>query len=184
MYGSTKLEAEKLFERAYEEFGLDFCTFRLSTVYGPSDPCTMKFNIFPNLFALNACKHKEIQLYGGDKWRPLVYITDLVHAFILAAQAPKCKVAGETFNVGGNSENYTIRQVAEIIAEEVPGTKVVEKPLPPDPRSYKVNFDKIEKLLGFTPSTSLREGARELRDLINKGIYDEIPAVAKLVVKH
>lgn len=181
LYGSTKLEAEKLFEKAHEEFGLDYCTFRLSTVYGPSDSYSMKFNIFPNLFVLNACKLQNIMVFGGDKWRPLIFLTDLVQAFLKAAKASKHKVAGETFNLGGNSENYTIREVADTVAKEVPGTKVEEKMLPPDRRSYKVNFDKIESILDFTPSTTLHEGVRELRDLINKGIYNELPPVAKLL---
>ena len=173
LYGSTKLEAERLFQKAHEENGLNFCTLRLGTVYGPSDPSAMKFNIFPNLFVLNACRTKTIRLYGGDKWRPLLYTKDIARAFMLAARAPKCGVSGETFNVGGNFENYTIRQVAEIAAEEVHGTKIVEEPLPPDPRSYKVNFDKIQKVLGFKPLHALRKGVRELRDLIEKGIYND-----------
>jgi len=173
LYGSTKLEAERLFQKAHEESGLDFCTFRLGTVYGPSDPCAMKFNIFPNLFVLNAYRTKTIRLYGGDKWRPLLNTQDVARAFMLASEAPKLRVSGETFNVGGNFENYTIRRVAEIVAEEVHGTKIVEEPLPPDPRSYKVNFDKIQKVLGFKPLHTLRNGVRELRDLIDKGIYNE-----------
>jgi len=172
-YGLTKLEAERLFRQSHEQNGLDVCIFRLGTVYGPSAPPVMRFNIFANLFVLSACRTKTIRLYGGDKWRPLLFIKDIARAFILAAEAPSCRVSGETFNVGGNFENYTIRQVAEIVAEEVHGTKIVEEQLSPDPRSYKVSFDRIHGVLGYEPLYTLGKGVRELRDLIDSGIYHE-----------
>jgi len=173
VYGKTKLDAERLLLQAHRENGLNASMLRLSTVYGSSLPDSMQFNVFVNLFVLNACKMKMIKLFGGDKWRPLLHVRDVADAFVATGEASLSKVSGEVFNVGCNTENYTIRQVAEIIAREVSGTEIVEEPLSPDPRSYRVNFDKIKNTLFFNPCFDLQKGVCELRDLIFDGTYDE-----------
>lgn len=171
VYGTTKLKAEHLLKKAHQENGLDTCILRLSTVYGPSSPLSMQFGIFANLFVLNACTTGCIKVYGGDSWRPLLFIKDVAEVFRTVTTAPSSTFSGETFNVGCDSENYTIRQVAEIVANEVPGTRIIEEPRPPDPRSYKVTFEKIQRVVGFKPQYTLRAGVQELRDSINKGVY-------------
>lgn len=167
LYGVTKLEAERLFQKAHRETGFDIRILRLATVYGPSP--SMHFNIFPNLFVLNACTKKAIRIYGADAWRPLLYTKDAARAFVMAGERTSQGFSGETFNVGDNNENYRIRQVAQIVAEEIPGTKIVEESKAADPRSYKVNFDKVQDALGFKPEYRFRKGVQELRDLINSG---------------
>ena len=173
-YGKTKLDAEQLLMDACTENGLGVTIFRLSTIYGGSLPSAMHFKIFVNLFVLHAYKAKLIKVFGGANWRPLLYVGDVAKAFLNAGAASRNKVSGEIFNLGCNTENYTIRQVADIVAEEVPGTEVVDVPTLSSPSSYRVSFDKIENILQFKPDFNLHKGVRELHDLIISGHYGQL----------
>ena len=53
----------------------------------------------------------------GTPWRPLVHIEDISRAALAVLEAPRELVHDEAFNVGSTAENYTIREVAEIVAE-------------------------------------------------------------------
>jgi hypothetical protein len=73
-------------------------------------------------------------------------------------------VHNQAFNVGRTTENYRIREVAEIVAEIVPGCAVsFAAGASPDTRNYRVNFAKAEtRLPGFVPRWTVRDGVREL----------------------
>jgi hypothetical protein len=70
-------------------------------------------------------------------------------------------------NVGGNTENYKISWVGDIVQEVVPGV-AVETLARDDDRSYKVNFDKIRQL-GFVPLLTVKEGVREVVQAFETG---------------
>jgi nucleoside-diphosphate-sugar epimerase len=106
----------------------------------------------------------------GTPWRPIVHIRDIVAAVIAALEAPRETVHNQTFNVGRNDENYRVRELAEIVAEIVPGCRVEYAPGGgPDLRCYRVNFDKIGRVLpSFCPEWTARKGAQELYDAYRK----------------
>ena len=60
----------------------------------------------------------------GTPWRPLVHVGDVAAAFLAVLEAPRDLVHDEAFNVGRTEENYRVRQVAEIVADAVPGSRV------------------------------------------------------------
>jgi nucleoside-diphosphate-sugar epimerase len=100
----------------------------------------------------------------GSPWRPLVHIRDIAAAFIAVLEAPRDVVHNESFNVGRTEENYRIREVADMVLEVVPGSKVgYAADGGPDLRCYRVNCDKIAHLLpAFHPSWTVRDGVEEL----------------------
>ena len=59
----------------------------------------------------------------GTPWRPLVHVEDISAAFLAVLDAPRELVHDEAFNVGASSENYRIRDLAEIVEEVVPGAQ-------------------------------------------------------------
>jgi nucleoside-diphosphate-sugar epimerase len=87
------------------------------------------------------------------------------------------KVSGKIYNVGDNTQNFTIKKVANVVAEEIPGTTIVEEDRSPNQRSYKVNFDKISEELNFKAQFDLRKGIRELSTLIKNGAYGNMPLI-------
>jgi hypothetical protein len=66
--------------------------------------------------------------------------------------------------VGLSSENYRIRELAEIVRDVVPGSDIEYAPDGgPDPRCYRADFGKITRLLpDFKPEWDARRGAAEL----------------------
>ena len=74
------------------------------------------------------------------------------------------KVFNEAFNVGSTSQNYRIREIAEIVADVVPGCQLAfATDAGPDTRCYRVSFDKINKTLpDFKPQWDARKGAEQL----------------------
>ena len=129
----------------------DFCvTFlRNATAYGPSP--RMRFDIVLNDLSALAWTTKKIAMVSdGSPWRPIVHIEDIIEAVRCTLEAPAAAVNGEIFNVGATSENYRIREIADIVAQAFPGCEVSAGPPSGDNRSYRVNFDKIaSKLPGF-----------------------------------
>jgi len=104
----------------------------------------------------------------GSSWRPIVHIRDIAAAFIAVLKAPRELVHNEAFNVGATQENYRIRELAEIVAETVPGCHLqFASDASPDKRCYRVNCDKIVRVLGYRPEWTARAGARELYEAYN-----------------
>jgi nucleoside-diphosphate-sugar epimerase len=100
----------------------------------------------------------------GIPWRPIVHIEDILPAFIAAIEVPANDVWNEAFNVGQTIHNYRIRDLAEIVAQVVPGCRIeIAADAGPDKRSYRVSFEKIRrKLPAFTPRWEARKGAQQL----------------------
>ena len=95
-----------------------------------------------------------------------MHIRDIVAAVVAVLDAPPQLIHNETFNVGRNDENYRIRELADMVAEIVPGCRVEYAPDGgPDLRCYRVNFDKINRMLpAFRPQWTARKGVQELYD--------------------
>jgi len=150
--------------------GNDFCvTFlRNATAFGPSPH--MRFDIVINdLCALAWTGGRIAMTSDGSPWRPVVHIEDICEAIRCTLEAPAAAVNGETFNVGRNSENYRIRELALQVAEVFEGCEVTAGPATLDNRSYRVSFDKIASgLPGFECRWSARAGIEELLALFRR----------------
>ena len=84
----------------------------------------------------------------GTPWRPLVHVRDITRAFLAVLDAPRELVHDEAFNVGASSENYQIREIAEMIEKLVPDARVsFAEGGGPDKRSYQVDCSKIRLVL-------------------------------------
>jgi nucleoside-diphosphate-sugar epimerase len=100
----------------------------------------------------------------GMPWRPLVHIEDISRAFTAVLEAPRELVHNESFNVGQTTENYRVKEIAQMVAEVVPNARVTYAgDASPDTRNYRVNCDKIRKILpSFAPQWSVRAGVEEV----------------------
>lgn len=136
---------------------------RNATAFGASP--RMRFDLVVNNLTGIAWTKKEIKMDSdGTPWRPLVHILDISKAALCAIEAPKEAVKGEVFNVGSNSENYQVKDVADIIAEVIPGCSTSFGTRAGDKRDYKVNFDKIStKLPGFSCDYTVKRGVEDLK---------------------
>jgi nucleoside-diphosphate-sugar epimerase len=150
--------------------GADFTPvlLRNATAFGPSP--RMRFDIVINDLCALAWTSKRIAMTSdGSPWRPVVHVLDICEAIYRCLLAPEEAVRGKIFNVGQNSENYRVRELAQIVAEEFPGCTLSMGPAGHDNRSYRVNFERIHRELpGFRCAYTARDGARELRELFER----------------
>lgn len=160
-YGVCKhLTENSLWELRDENFHP--VALRNATAFGASP--RQRFDIVVNnLSGLAYTTGKISMLSDGSPWRPLVHALDIAKAIKLALEAPVEKISGEVFNVGSNENNYTVREIAEIVAEVFTGCELEFGDPDLDNRSYKVDFTKIHEVLGFTADWNVRAGAEQLK---------------------
>ena len=163
-YGISKIRAEKAIS-ALADSNFSPIFMRSSTAYGVSP--MLRFDLVLNNLVAWAYTRKIVLLKSaGTSWRPIVHIEDISRAFIAALNAPRDVIHNEVFNVGQTTENYIVREIAEIARDTVPGSKIeYAKDAETDKRSYKVDFSKITSALPeFKPQWTARLGAKQLYD--------------------
>jgi Nucleoside-diphosphate-sugar epimerases len=144
---------------------------RFATVYGYSP--RMRFDLAINGMVRGFFKNGKIPiLRDGTQYRPFVHIMDVCKAIHLAMEADDEKVNGEVFNVGSNEQNIQIFELAQRVANAIGVEFNYEWYGLPDYRSYRVNFDKIKKVLNFYPEYTIEDGAKEIYEALKSGKLD------------
>jgi nucleoside-diphosphate-sugar epimerase len=110
----------------------------------------------------------------GSPLRPLVHIDDICQAIVCALEAPREDVCGEAFNVGDETQNYAVRDIATIVSETFAGCKLSFGAAGADDRSYRVSFEKIkERMPRFRCRWDARSGALQLKSVFERIQLDE-----------
>lgn len=163
LYAKTKIASEKVLERMKTK---DFqpTILRFATLFGLSP--RPRFDLVVNILAAKAAALKEINVFGGNQWRPFVHVSDISKAIIATLESPIHKVGGEIFNIGSNTENHKIIDVGNMVAELVPGTKINVDHSMEDERNYNVCFDKFNKALKTSLDVSVKDGILEIAEAI------------------
>ncbi len=162
---------------------------RNATAYGASP--RQRFDIVLNNLAGFAYTIGEIRMTSdGSPWRPITHIEDICEAMLCALRADREAVAGESFNVGADSENYRIREIAEIVARTFPGCELTIGDSGGDTRSYRVSFAKIRAHMPeFETRWTAERGARQLRAVferigLTREMFEAEPFTRLKEIKH
>ncbi len=167
-YARAKVAAEQdLSAMSDDRFSVTI--LRSATAFGWSP--RIRFDLVLNNLTAHAMTSGRIYMKSdGTPWRAIVHIEDISRAFTAVAEAPRELVHGEAFNVGTTSENYRVRQIADIVAQTVPASRIEYAPdAKPDPRCYRVNCDKLPRVLkSYRPIWTAEMGARQVHEMIKK----------------
>ncbi len=172
-YAQSKIDAEKnLKDLASNDFKIT--CLRFSTACGFSS--RLRLDLVLNDFVASAVINKEINILSdGSPWRPLIHVKDMARAIEWAMiRDTSFDTNFLAINVGDKEWNYQIKDLAYAIANVISGVKInINKTATPDTRSYKVNFDLLEKLAPkHKPQISLENAIKDIHD----GIMNYIKA--------
>ncbi|MEU5217238.1 SDR family oxidoreductase [Streptomyces sp. NPDC020807] len=138
---------------------------RNATAFGYS-PRLRADIVLNNLVGHALLSGEVLVLSDGTPWRPLVHAADIARAFTAALTAPREAVHDRAFNIGSETNNVTVAEIAEQVAEAVDGAKVnITGENGADPRSYRVDFSRFrEAIPGFDCEWTVKRGALELAE--------------------
>ncbi len=163
VYARSKVEAERaLSALATADFSPTF--LRNGTVYGLSS--RMRFDTVLNDLVGAAVTEGRVVVQGdGTPWRPVVHVEDVARAFAAVIEAPREAVHNQAFNVGADTLNIQVGDLATVVARVVPECQLEVAGSPAaDRRSYRADFSKFGRTFPSVVFRSPASGARDLYD--------------------
>ncbi len=183
-YGCSKGSADQYVIDYARTYGLPAVVFRMSCIYGPHQFGTEDQGWVAH-FLIRALRGQAITLYGdGKQVRDILFVEDLVDAFLLA-QANMDRLTGQAFNIGGGPENtVSLLELLELIRDLNGRTPRISQDAwrPGDQRYYVSDIGKFRAATGWSPQVSVRRGVRRLWDWLAQrdGSPSALPAPAQV----
>lgn len=173
LYAETKIQAEQALLEEARGSSTSVTVLRLSTLFGLAP--RMRFDLVVNKFTLLGQTTGRLTVFGPESWRPYLHVADAAGAISAVLSAPKERIAQQVFNVG--SENHQTKDIAEFIRSYYQGVDVDTIAGGPDPRDYRVSFDRLHKGVGFEPSRTVVGGIHEMAMALGSGLLHRGPYV-------
>jgi len=179
LYAHTKINVEKALMTKFPK--LPCTVLRFATIYGLA--CRVRFDLLVHEFIRDAWNDKSVEIYGPEGWRPFLHVDDAARAVVMVCEQASTIPPKEVYNVGANDQNFQKETLGKLIQARLQcELKLNHKAV--DKRSYKVNFGKIEKHLGFkaihSPEVSIDQICTGLESgLITADQLEESVNVAK-----
>ena len=167
-YPESKRAAESLLISYFGQYGVPVYIARIAHTYGPGMNVNNDGRVMSDLIG-NALQGEDIVLKSnGEALRAFCYVSDTVSACMYIILKGK---SGEAYNLSNETEEISIKNLAEIISSQV-GTNVILEDSQ-TPNAYcnyvRVGLDtsKLEEL-GWTPQVSLGDGIKRTINYDNK----------------
>src|ERR1041385_5179689 len=170
-YGCSKGAADQYVTDYARTYRIPALVFRMSCIYGPHQYGNEDQGWVAH-FVIRSISQKPITIYGdGMQVRDILFIDDLVDAFLLAQQHMK-RLAGNAFNIGGGPTNsISLLELLDLLAEFNGGDVSIcfEDWRAADQRYYVADTSKFSRLTGWAPRVPVHEGVRGLYEWIRPG---------------
>ena len=114
-----------------------------------------RFDLVLNTFAGQIANKKEINIYGGDQWRPFVHVQDVCEVIVKIIKLDRKITNGQIFNIA--SFNHTLSEVGKKISKIFPKVKINFLLSNLDKRNYRVSTKKAKTILRFKPKYNLEK---------------------------
>jgi nucleoside-diphosphate-sugar epimerase len=162
-YSASKISGEALIYSYAQCYDLPYLVFRFSNVYGRYDNDIERMERVIPLFIRKIKNQEPIVVYGEQKVLDFTYVDDCISGVGRGIEAlVKGKIKNETINLAYGAGNSLV-SMAEFIADAL-GVKANMTVAPArvgEVTHYVANIDKAGKLLGYEPTTSLKEGIKK-----------------------
>ncbi len=162
-YTASKMSRERYAQSYSYNNKIQTTGLRYFSVYGPHEKAKGEFANIVTQFLWKMNNGERPVIWGdGTQTRDLTYVKDIAKANILAAEE-KDELDGEIINVG-TGKDFSFNEVVDYLNNEL-GTdiepKYIENPRDKYVQKTKADLSKAEKLLGYEPSYSFKEGLRK-----------------------
>lgn len=164
-YAYAKLRSEEIImEKLRQTPHFHPTILRLTTVFGWAP--RMRLDLVTNLFVYRAWKEGKISIFGdGSQYRSLIHVRDIATACVKTLSTPRFIRSGKVFHVGEESNNRTMREIAEAVKYFLPNTKIeFRKGAITDRRDYRINCAKLKNAINWKARYSMEDGIQELID--------------------
>jgi len=163
-YGCSKGSADQYVLDYSRSYGLKTAVFRMSCIYGPHQFGNEDQGWVAH-FLIQALENRPVIIYGdGKQVRDILFVEDLVDAFILA-QKNINKISGMAFNMGGGPKNtVSLVEILNLIGEKTgkPVNVSFEGWRTGDQQYYVSDTAAFQKATGWKPKYSVTEGVEAL----------------------
>jgi nucleoside-diphosphate-sugar epimerase len=175
LYNITKAWCEDLLFKKYQD--IPFVIVRPATICGYAD--RIRLDLAVNLLSAHGIINKKINVFGGEQYRPNLHIKDMINLYFFLIEADINIILHQVYNA--SYKNLTISEISQGIVDTLKtsiGKIEINHTPSNDPRSYRVNTDKLSSL-GFVPSFTISDATNELlyafkKNLISSNLSDPI----------
>jgi nucleoside-diphosphate-sugar epimerase len=164
LYAKQKVKIEKFLLK--NNFNFSVTILRFATAFGLSP--RMRFDLTVNEFVKDAFFKKQLEIYEPNTYRPYCHVKDFCRIIYLIIRRKSKNLDKEVFNCGSNDNNYSKIQIATILKKKFKDLKIIINKNVKDKRNYKVDFDKITKVLKFRYKYNLDYGVSEIINFFKK----------------
>ena len=166
----SKIDCEKyLLDQSNKNFSVTI--LRFATAYGVSN--RTRFDLTINSFTYEAFKFKKLHIFAKETWRPFIHVDDMCLMILKVFDFKGPKLNGLVLNAGFTDNNFSKQSIIEKIKNNVKNLKIEYIDAIIDRRDYRVNCDKIFKILKIKKSKNINQGIKEiLLNIKNKSIKE------------
>ncbi len=170
IYARSKIQSEHYLLSVRDET-FSPCILRFATLYGLSP--RMRFDLALNVMTVRAALENEVTVYGGEQWRPFLHVRDAARAIMHVLEPTSYSTSAEIYNCGSEMENYRLKDLGQLIVQEVPTARLSVVSENVDKRSYRINFNHIQHNLNFRCKYQVIDGIREILTAVRAGLYHD-----------